>query len=59
MPTSKELLTFSKVLDNISEALTELDGETIADIYNLVCSKKIKSKEDSVWEYSGDDDNDS
>jgi len=55
---SKEGLTFTDVTDNIIEAMEELDGEQIAEIHNQICSRKIDYLEDSIWDYTGEDDND-
>lgn len=52
----KESLTFTGVMGNILNAMEELDGEQIADIHNQICSRKIKYDEDSLWEYTGEDD---
>jgi aminoglycoside phosphotransferase family enzyme len=50
-------LSFQDVTDNIAEAMMELDGEQVAEIHNRICSRKIDYKEDSLWEYNGEDDN--
>jgi hypothetical protein len=54
---AKETLTFSQVTDSITDTMIEMEGETIAEIHNSVCSRKIRYVEDSIWEYTGDDDN--
>jgi hypothetical protein len=43
-------LSFQDVIDNLSEALGQADGEKVAEIYNQVCSDQIVYKGDSVWE---------
>jgi hypothetical protein len=61
-----EALSFTDVMDNIHDTMEELDGEAIADIYNHICSRKIKYVEDDdegfsyymEFQYTGDDDND-
>ena len=52
-------LSFQDIIDNISEAMIGIeDEEVIADIHNKICSRKVKSIGDSLWEYTGDNDND-
>jgi hypothetical protein len=53
---SNESLGFKEIIDNISDAMSEMDGETIAEIHNQILSRKIVYKEDSIWEYSGEND---
>jgi hypothetical protein len=53
---SDESLGFKEIIDNISDAMSEMDGETIAEIHNQILSRKIVYKEDSIWEYSGEND---
>ena len=55
--TPKEILSFRDVLDNICETLEEMDGDSIVKIYNNICSRKIEYIEDSIWQYSGKNDN--
>ena len=50
-------LTFRDVTDNVSEAMSEQEGEIVAEIHNKICSRKIRYLEDSQWEYTGEDDN--
>jgi hypothetical protein len=51
-------LTFNDVADDIREVLSEMDGEAIAEAYNEICAKKIRYVEDSIWEETGENDND-
>jgi hypothetical protein len=51
-----DALGFQDVVDNITDALTEMDGETVARIHNQICSRKVEYLEDSQWEYSGEKD---
>ena len=46
----KILLTFNDIIDNISMAMEEADGEYIAEVHNRISSTKVKYVEDSVWE---------
>lgn len=46
------------VVDNVRIALEEMDGDDIATAHNSICAKKIAYDEDSVWKYTGEDDND-
>ena len=55
---SKEALTFADITDNITDTMGEMEGETIAEIHNSVCSRKIRYVEDSIWEYTDEDDTD-
>jgi hypothetical protein len=43
-------LSFSSVLDEISETLAQADGEYLASIYNQLCSGKVRYIEDDVFE---------
>jgi hypothetical protein len=57
MSKKENVLTFTDVTDSIVDTMGEMEGETIAEIHNSVCSRKIHYVEDSVWEYTGEDDN--
>lgn len=37
------------VFAEIQEAMTELDGEQVADIYNQICDKNIEYEGDGIW----------
>lgn len=52
-------MTFGCVMDNIREAMSELDDEQVAEIHNHICLRNIECTENNVgeWEYSGEDDN--
>jgi len=52
----EDVLDFSMITDSIVDTMGELDGEQIAEIHNQICSRKIKYVEDSIWEYSGEED---
>jgi hypothetical protein len=54
--SEENALTFADVTDSITDTMGELDGEAIAEIHNNVCSRKIRYVEDSIWEYTGEDD---
>jgi DNA-directed RNA polymerase subunit RPC12/RpoP len=49
-------LTFTDVTDNIVDAMTEMDGKTIAEIHNQICSNKVEYLEDSQWKSTGESD---
>ena len=51
------ILTFTDIVDNVVDTMTELEGEEIVEIHNQICSRKIQYVEDSIWEYTGEDDN--
>ncbi len=54
---SSNEVSFDDVMSNIREALDcSLDGEEIAELHNRVYNKKIRYIEDSVWEYTGEQD---
>ena len=38
-----------QLIGDIDEALSEADGEYVAEIYNKICSEQIEYVEDSVW----------
>ena len=52
-----ELLTFQDIVDNIAEALTEVPLEEVVRIHNETCSRKVEYLEDSLFTYTGEDDN--
>ena len=54
---AKETLTYQNVIDSITNTMNEMEGEIIAEIYNIVCScsRKIRYVEDSIWEYIEED----
>ena len=41
---------YADIIDNISEALSQSDGEHIAEIHNQICCQKVVYLGDSVWE---------
>lgn len=43
-------LTFEQIIQRISNALSEADGDYVAVIHNKICDEEIKYLEDSVWE---------
>lgn len=45
------LLEFSDILDNISDTLSEQEGQDVADFHNKLCSQPIKYIGDSTWQY--------
>ena len=45
----KTLITYTNIIENISEVLSEADGKWVAEIYNKICSNEIKYVEDGVW----------
>lgn len=49
-------LDFEDIIQNIREAMEELEGEQIVEIHNQICSRKIRYLEDSIWEYTGESD---
>ena len=42
-------LEFAEVMEDISEAMQELDGKEIAKIHNEICLSKIKYEGDDSW----------
>jgi DNA-binding protein Fis len=44
------MIDFFKVMEDIRDAMESLDGEEVANVYNLICDNKIKYIEDSIWE---------
>ena len=42
-------LNIADVINDISEAFEELDGEEIAKIHNEICLSKIKYEGDDSW----------
>ena len=52
-------VSFSDLVSNIMEAMESLSGEEVAKVHNEICSRKIRYVEDSQWEYTEEDDNDS
>lgn len=43
-------LEFADVMEDISEAMQELDGDEVAKIHNRICLSKIKySEDDQMW----------
>jgi len=49
-------MTFTTVIENITEVMGEMDGEAIAQIHNDICSTKIRYVEYSIWEETGEND---
>jgi hypothetical protein len=46
---------FLDLMDNLTDTMTELDEEQVAEIYNQICSRKVKPKEDSFWSWEYED----
>ena len=44
-----DTLDIQMVLDNISETLSEADGDFVAEIYNKVCSEQVEYDGDDGW----------
>jgi len=61
------MLTYQDIIRNISDAIECLDAEEIVEVHNKICSSKIKyvgdsmsnTKVISIWEYTGENDNES
>lgn len=51
-----EPIDINEVIKNIRNAMESLDGEEVAEVHNLICYKKIRYDEDSMWEYTGEED---
>jgi len=49
--SSRDIEDFAGVIEAISEALVEADGDFVARIHNSVCSRQLEYIEDSLWEY--------
>jgi hypothetical protein len=49
-------LNFDEVMANLKDAMDELEGDVIEEMYNQVCSKKIRYVDDGIWELTGEDD---
>ena len=41
---------YTDIIDNISDTLSQEDGEYIAEIHNQICCQKVVYVGDSVWE---------
>lgn len=54
--TMNECIGIDEVIANIREAMESLDGNEVAEAHNLLCDKKIRYDEDSMWEYTGEED---
>ena len=52
-----DCLDFEDIMAGLRIAIGEQDGEEVARIYNQICAKKISYDEDSLWQYTGEDDN--
>ena len=50
MNDKKDVLSFKDIISNISDVLAEADGEYLANIYNSICSDKIKYSGDSLFQ---------
>lgn len=53
---SSRRLTYNDLIDNIHEALSEIDdAQSLADLHNHICSAKVKVVDDNLvddrWEY--------
>jgi hypothetical protein len=46
---SDNLFGFQDLIDNITEALSEADGNYVAGVYNDICSDEVEYVEDSMW----------
>jgi hypothetical protein len=46
----KKIFAYEDIIDDISKALLELEGEQIVKWYEAICGKKIKYLGDSIWE---------
>ena len=58
MTDENEVLDADGILSNIGSALDSIDeGEIIARIHNGLCGRKVRYIGDSMWEYTGEDDN--
>jgi hypothetical protein len=42
-------MTFDEVIESINDAMSGLDGETIAKIHNDICITQIEYEEDDQW----------
>lgn len=51
MDAKKELLSADEVIKQISECLTEADGDFLEHIANSVLGRKVRYVEDSIFEY--------
>lgn len=51
-----EYMGIDEVIANIREAMESLNGDEVAEVHNLICDKKIRYGEDSLWEYTGEED---
>jgi len=49
------MLHFKEIVKKITAALNEADGDTIAEIYNLLHGEHIVYLGNSEWEYDTDD----
>lgn len=47
-------LSTKDLIDNIAEVLNGADGEYVAQIYNQICSDKVKYQGDSLFERIGE-----
>jgi hypothetical protein len=51
--SDKELLTADQVANAISECISEIvEGEALAELFNLVCSGTVEYKEDGFFEFT-------
>ena len=55
---TKEKRTFSELVEDITEILSEYEGEALADIYEKVSGKKCTYSEDSIFEVENKKDSD-
>lgn len=49
LDSNPDTFDFAKVMDDISDALAESDGDYIARIHNQICSNQIVYAGDSLW----------
>lgn len=49
----RELLTADEVANAISDCISEIvEGEALAELFNLICSGEVEYKEDGFFEYT-------
>ena len=42
-------MTYTDIIENISNAMESCDGEEVARIHNNICSSKIEYDKDNQW----------
>jgi hypothetical protein len=47
---SSDLLDINDIVENISDALAEKEGEDVAEIHNRICDTQVKYLGDNLWQ---------